>query len=706
MIGNLANILSLTTLITFLLFISLAAFLIIKNSKSPVNISFSLVCLSAAVWCLNYSIAYKTVDAGTALFWFKLGYVGVIFISITYFHFAMCFLKLKRMYEYSILNYLIGGLLVIILLNSNILIDGLNIFSWGRYPRAGKAHPMFLLYFFGLVNAASIYIALAFVKKKKIGPTIRKEQLKYILFAFSIFTINSIDFIPNYGISIIPLGFIPATIFMCIIVYSIVKFRLMDISVVITRTSIFIAVYSFILGTPFLLAFGWQEKLRIMLGDDWWMAPLFCMALFATGGPFVYLYIQKQAEARLFQEQRRYQATLRTASMEMGRIKDLNKLLEHIISIIKEEVRIASCRIYLGHEQTHSFRVSQPQEVLSDVVQNVPFDSSLVKYLLRMRGPIVLEEIRQLANDTHDSLTDVICQMEEMNGQLVVPMFLDERMIAVLVVGNKNSGKPFNVDDLHVFMMLANQSALAIENAQFYDDIKRTHEKLFQAEKLAYVGQLASSVFHEIRNPLTAIKTYMEYLPLKYHENGFREKFHALIPREMERIERLLNKLLKLARPVHLHFKEKNMNELIDSVLDLLNDHLEIKRIVVKRSYALHEAVPVDTDQMRQALINLILNAVQAMEEEGTLTVQTALKQKPSEDSSLQDTRYQIIVSDTGCGMSEEQQKNLFTPFYTTKKEGIGLGLINTYNIIREHRGKISVTSQLGTGTAFKIELP
>jgi len=262
---------------------------------------------------------------------------------------------------------------------------------------------------------------------------------------------------------------------------------------------------------------------------------------------------------------------------------------------------------------------------------------------------------------------------------------------------------------------------------------QRLQQELFHKEKLAYVGQLASSVVHEIRNPLTALKTYIEYLPQKYNDPQYREKFQSLLPKELDRIEKVVHSLLDLARPRQPLFRPTDINELLTSTLALLEENLKLKRINVKTKFECAEPVTADEEQLKQAFLNIFLNAIQAMSEGGSLTVATSVyglqctaysqetkniaKNSPATVSSKPYTvngkphtatspTLVVEIADTGHGMPPEQLQKLFTPFQTTKPEGIGLGLIITQEIIHLHSGKISAESMVGEGTRFFVELP
>ncbi len=728
MIGNLENILSIATFVTFLLFLVLAIFLVTKNIRSSTNISFSLVCVSASIWSLNYSIAYRSVDTDVALFWFKIGYVGVMFIAITYFHFAIVFLRLKNMFKYVSLNYIAGIFLTGLLLNSNMLISGLNVFSWGRYPKAGSLHPIFLLYFFALVNIATIQLAVAFIKKRKTIPLTQVQQLKYILFAFSIYTINSIDFIPNYGISILPVGFIPATIFMSIIVYSIVKFRLMDISVAITRTSIFVAVYSLVLGIPFALAFGWRARLQNILGEGWWLAPLVSSTVLATAGPFIYLYIQKRAENRLFQEQKRYQSTLRQASAGMGRIKDLNRLVNLIVHIVSRTVRLEHALVYLQDPQTRTYvlKAHRSRAVRFKTQDVIESNSEIVKVLNREREPVVYEEIKQQTQDYGDlKLARLETELAAINAALVVPCYIDEKLLAMIILGRKMSNDLYSESDLAVFSILANQAALAMENAMFYEEMKNTHAQLMKAEKMATIGTMADGLSHQINNRLHALGFIAGDAldTIKYKKDVLMKdpevkEIMVDLEHALNRIEdnvtqggEIVRGLLKYTRKGEEGFSDLEFDQLINASVEMTQFKIKPGELQILREYGADiPKIKGNFTQLQEVFFNLIDNAYDAM-----MQRKAELKEKeysPTIKIFAQGDNnggINIRFEDNGIGIKDEDKMKLFTPFFTTKlssKKGTGLGLYVIQKLIEEnHEGKVAYSSVYQQGTNVSIYL-
>ena len=668
------------------------------------------LCILVAIWGLGgikFSIA-KTLTA--AYLGWQIANIGSIVIPVVYSHFVFEFLKIKRN-RILIFFYIIALFLLVVEFFKKEWFLGDLIFVFDQFYTIDwtiNKSILYILFYIGfywiLLSYVFYYLFINFIK----STGLKHNQLKYFMLGtMGAFLGAHSFFLLPFGIYVYPYLDILIGVYPIIIGYSIVRHRLMDITVVLTRTTIFIAVYSIVLGLPFLLAFGWQEKLISLFGNNWWLGPLITSTVLATAGPFIYLFVDKKAEAKIFEEQLRYQNTLRQASSGMGRIKDLAVLLNFIKKLIIETVKVRSCRVYIrdaGH-----YKETGGEEI--------PDEGSLIKELKENRKILITEEIRHLQEDQSRSGAAAILEnLESLRASIVVPSFVEEDLIAVIVIGEKLSGKIYTAEDLVVFAVLAGHAALAIENAQYLDDIKKTHEKLLQTEKLAYVGQLASSIVHEVRNPLTAIETYIAYLPKKYNDPQFREKFNQLVPREIGRIKNITNQLLDLAKQKKIAKRNINLTACVESALELLETHMEVKKIKVIREYE-NENMPVrgDEDALRQVFVNLFLNAIQAIDADGSISINcsvhgvrcTGYEEPKGSPHNVTRTPHTVIsIKDTGCGMSEEQLSKLFIPFETSKKEGIGLGMVITKEIIELHGGTILAESREGGGTKLTIDLP
>jgi len=228
---------------------------------------------------------------------------------------------------------------------------------------------------------------------------------------------------------------------------------------------------------------------------------------------------------------------------------------------------------------------------------------------------------------------------------------------------------------------------------------EQLRQEIIQAEKYKTLSTLASGIAHEVKNPLTAIKTFTEYLPDKLNDKEFLMKFSDIVGKEVDRINDMTHQLLDYGKPAPLAIKETNIHKLINGTLDILNSKFIHHKIKVVKDYRDDHnfMIHIDPNQIRQALMNIFLNAVEAMDRGGTLTVTT----------SLSETGFFVIkIEDTGVGMSKEELAQAFDPFFSKKDDGTGLGLSITQSLIENHKGIIQMKSRAGGGTTVRIDLP
>jgi two-component system NtrC family sensor kinase len=241
------------------------------------------------------------------------------------------------------------------------------------------------------------------------------------------------------------------------------------------------------------------------------------------------------------------------------------------------------------------------------------------------------------------------------------------------------------------------------ELSTYVQRLKENQEQLIQTEKLTSLGQMAASIAHEVNNPLAGVLVYTQLLTKKIAGGNIPKEialdYLSKMDSELTRSTKLIRNLLDFARQSPLTLREIELNDVVNQALDLTAHSAELQHVEVIRELA--PSLPklmADFDQLQQVCTNLILNAIQAMPEGGRLTLNT----------SANNSQVIIEVQDTGCGISPENMRKLFTPFFTTKEKGkgVGLGLAVAHGIIQRHQGRIEVQSKEGEGTTFTIYLP
>jgi PAS domain S-box-containing protein len=238
--------------------------------------------------------------------------------------------------------------------------------------------------------------------------------------------------------------------------------------------------------------------------------------------------------------------------------------------------------------------------------------------------------------------------------------------------------------------------------------VQQLEDRLRRSDRLAAIGKLAAGLAHEIKNPLTSLLTFSRHLSRRFEDPDFRAKFLSVVPRELERINTIVERLLELARPARLTFKPLRLPALLERVLELYGDRLEAQSIRVLRDWRRDvPAVWVDQEALYRALVNLVANALDAMPRGGTLTLRVTWSEAETlVGGRAAARRVAVEVEDSGTGIEPADLDRVFNPFFSTKEGGTGLGLALTQKIIEDHGGSIDVRSAPGAGALFRIVLP
>lgn len=319
----------------------------------------------------------------------------------------------------------------------------------------------------------------------------------------------------------------------------------------------------------------------------------------------------------------------------------------------------------------------------------------------RMPGMTGVELLRQISQKRPDTVRMLITADTDM--ELVMKAINEGKIYRYIT-------KPYNVDELtQTLIQGIERYYLSKERGRLYAEKIETLKKIARSNRLTTIGTLAAGMAHEINNPLVAIKTFLQMIPKKYDEekkdSEFWVKFYDVALGETERIQQLISHLLHYSKNPEeeaLHLRRIDINLLIEETITLLDNEAKKKGLKIQRK--LSSGLPVcvaDHGKLRQVFLNIMLNAIQGTEQ-GRILVSTSL-----EKDEVDQDRINIVVEDTGIGISEENIGKLFKPFFTTKRnEGSGLGLMMCLHIIEEHRGSIDVQSEIGTGTKVTVLVP
>lgn len=318
--------------------------------------------------------------------------------------------------------------------------------------------------------------------------------------------------------------------------------------------------------------------------------------------------------------------------------------------------------------------------------------ASLTGEVIRSGRPLFIFDVRK---EIQYSVSE-LARREGLCSLLAAPLRTKTDVIGVL---NVYTGEPrsFDESDIRLLTLLANQSAIAIENASLHQNEMETRERLRQSEKLAALGALSAGLAHELRNPLNTVSMLIYAMNRELTQNQPMSADLQIVQGELRRMSLLIEQFLEFARPRPPHFQRERIDEIMEETLLLIGPEARSRRVMICKEW--EKTLPtvwIDGVQIKQVFLNLLLNALQAMPDGGRITVRI----HKSGGSML------TAISDEGLGISPEVRANLFQPFFTTKHGGTGLGLSISQRIVEGHNGRLRLLSQQGAGTTAIVRLP
>ena len=731
----------LALILTALIQVALALFVYSRGTKRLTNITYALYSASIAHWAFFEALGIVATDRGRALFLWRLNHVGVIFITIFFVHFITSLYpraEQQKTRKLILGSYLVGIIFLILNLSGILIQEVQSKFYFNFFINASPVYyPFFFLWVawavFGLIKLFKLY---------SISSPTQKRQLRYFSLSMFIAYLGGIpNFIPTFNILIpylIPFGTYAIALYGFIAVYAIVKYHLLDIRVLALRTFVFVVVYLPILSLPVFAGAHFKESLQAIFHDNWWIIPVGMQMVLAPVGLIIYSRIKSRAENLLMKEQRDYQRTLLQVSQGIMLVKDLNKLVKRIVYVVSRVIKIKNVALFLLDKETHRYSVKTVR-YKGQLDPGLSFGSEdvIIQYLAAEKAPLVLEELKaRLHGDSvkNQSNIEVIERlMEKLKIAVIVPSFVQDMIIGFLVLGEKANTQPYTQHDLNVSKLLANQAALGIENAIFYEETGKTLTEKFQEHRVWSIGKMGAGIGHQMNNRLNNMKMTAEviledYLPeLKkiLPEAGneimsdVEDALHWISDdaKRGGEVAKILSTFSKKSDKDKLELVPLDIEDAIKGALNLLSCKLKIGELNVQIDLpAERPKVLGNLSTLQDVFFNMLDNTHDAF-----IRKQNAIKEciLPStgnyESKTIIRTRvnagnshFEIDVEDNGIGMTEEDAKQLFIPFFTkkaTSEKGTGLGLGIIKQMIEAHGGTIKVTSKYGEGTKMSFTL-
>jgi len=743
------TLLGFSGLVNFITCSSIAIFVIFRNIKNPLNISFFNLNFSVALYSFGYFFWQLAKTENQALFWFKILTIGIILINITYLYFVFHFLglidkKRKLLRALTFINFIFIGLN----LSSNLYTHLEQRYNLGFWPVPTILFHIYLIFWFW----QCLYGFYWLLKGLRLYTGIKREQVKYFAISALLgFAGGATNWPMWYNIHLPPYLNITISLYIGIVAYAIFRYRLLDINLALTRVGIFVIVYLLVLGIPLGLA-GWGKVwLQGVFGLNWYWAPIILAIVLATAGPFIFLFLQRRAESRLLKQRRLRQDKLRQLSSYMMRFTRLKLLASLIVHNVLKILQLKHTALYLLEVDPNKPKqynlissYGLPQKLALPL--GIPLDSALVRELTRTKTALELEQIKHRAAEAsnNSSWHYLLEELTLLKAHIVIPTFLRFQLMGFLILGESRNQEVLTQEDISVLQVLSNQAALAIENSLFW---QKEQERLIEESREDASQAVSFGAGHQFNNRLYAISMTAD----SFLEPLSDKDLNLLSPEELkENLKKAVAKFKKISDECQFggqitaglmsltgssssnNFSEFDPLALINSCLDLVEmkhsrDKAEANRPAVLIQKHIPDNLPLvfgSSAQIRDCLFNLIDNAYDAIyakdqklkQNDPELTSNSNQPYNPRIDitTSIKDNYLVIDITDNGLGIREEHKKRLFAGFFTTKPTSVkgygpgghGIGLFTVRRLILAHKGKIYFNSTYGQGTTFTIELP
>ncbi len=558
-----------------------------------------------------------------------------------------------------------------------------------------------------VIFALSVSVSLLVRRMKVMESRIERARLRYLaLGAVATIAFSALDFLGRVGIPFPTLGPIVSTLYLFFLAQTLLRLRLMDLHELLGKIASQ-AVLAAILAAVFVPLTIWVDDNGALFLFNTVVAAFVMLILLEP----LRVKVDEQVVALFFRERYELLRALTQLRARIANVIDVDELGSIVLDGFNETRRVTHASLYLLAEDRPGYRLRywrgpQPAHFLDQAMargllnaatsgQKAVLLENLERRILELRqNPAEHRRHR----DEMRRLNDIKAAMGQMKAGITVPLVGNDRIIGFLNLWDERVPEAFASDEIAMMLEIAEQVAITVENSQLY-------EKMRERDRLAALGEMAAGLAHEIRNPLGAIKGAAQCLdPTKMQgEDG---EFLDVIVEEVNRLNGVVSAFLDYSRPLKQHFGPTDLNEVVTRTIKLIQTEIP-ERITLE--VELHEAlnkVDADAEQLKQVLINLVQNAVQAFDHgPGTISIRTTRLERFSEFRAIGET-VEVHVQDDGPGIPPDQQLNIFVPFVTTKQKGTGLGLAISQRIVKNHGGTISLQSRMGEGSTFVVRLP
>ena len=663
------------------------------------------ICIS--IWNFGTFFMFRVTSAEEALWWARFLQFGVIFIPITLFHLSSLIAQVP-MPRLIYIFYVVSGLLALSNL-TDFFIAGVRNVGYAYYSVAG---PGFWI-FSSTLSLTVFSVIFLFYKRRKLSP-LQRARLNYLIFAQTalvVFGLN--DILPILGLyyypyihtKIYPVGSMAAIFYGLVVGYSVLQHQLLDIHVTLSRSAAQIVrlFFMFFIGFALLLIlasgapkeftyFSFFGALGVLLSSAL-VASFFFPQFFGKGGDSL--------ERQILGDRFEYHARVQNMIQTMRSFPEPQFLLEELEDLMVNTVKVRSYQIILLDENTRGFSLffSHPPQPHTQFTELHIDSPSFVISSNRAPQFFYCRDRNETVRETKLE-REARGQLKQFNPELCFPLFSGQEVVGMMLLGGKINGDIFTPHDLRLLIELAHNLGLLLNQIRLRNQLQVAHEQ-------DLLGRMSRGLAHDLNNLLTPVQTLLQLFEVSTPRRDAIDDLLPIALRNLDTVRSYVNEALFFSRDATLTVREGSWDETIREAIQLIQPSAEKKHVEIEASGLSRALIEMDSVLIKRLVCNLLSNAVDASPTDSRITVR--LVPLPKTELSRDWHRLQII--DVGEGISPDNLKRVFTPYFTTKntgdgKRGFGLGLAIARKIVHLHGGNLTIASKEKSGTTVQVDVP
>ena len=706
-------------LITAFLFALLGLGIFLARREAPENRAYALWCLTTVYWQLSWTVIFSTSDFFWASRLVRIGYTGIIFIPIAFYHFVLAFVHDPRWKQKSIRAYLIGCLFAFSVWLTNSFISGVYTYPWGYYPKASYLHAMYLAYLTYLVADG---LRLLIARRGDLNLN-EKQRTQYtsVIWAAVIYLFASIDFAVNYGLNVYPFGFIFTLLSLSLVAYAILHHQLLDIRLILRDTTVNIVTGGLLAGATLAVTI----PISTMSSVAGALVGVTSMGLLmAIAYDPIRRAIQPAIDRIVFANRFGYLEELSQLPNDMLEFTNLNEMLKFLVTRLKAAARLENVRIFMydpGHQNY--------QETLFDDVRTPDkvgelSEASALLSLLKMKSQLWTDA--DLMRQESQAATDALRELKGFSGAAFFPVNKGAELLGVVVLGQKQSGEQFNQKDLKILealrlrlenflgqAMVITQEALNMvkDSHDMKNDVNALKVRItWRAMRVAGWKMDLEKQMQELngeKDPgrILAAVNSLKQQAMEWFQDA--ERSRGIEDQAVQRLAHRLRNWAEYGRVITEGFRGSRTMEAIEvghaakNSVERWQPHAEKKGLQLSLQTAPNLLVWGERSLVEQVIENLIDNAIKATAQ-GKVEVFCRAEREG----------IVVEVKDSGCGIPPEDLATIFEkPFYQGRgrenlEQSTGVGLYLVAQYARSLGGKVWAESQVDKGSSFFVQLP